>query len=185
MTMTIRKQTTKEFMQLSASDSLAKAQQQLGGRLGIIVDEEGKPVTMVALSDLQKLEAPGDTLLAQLFSRLPPGIVTAADVKLEDFVGGTEITALNAGARGAMVYDKTGLVGVLTTDAIDRYIAEEFEPVGRTRGLDSILGLAGDIVTKPIILYCITYNHRNELEYFDPDHPLDCVVKEPKPHAIR
>jgi len=185
MTIMIRELTTTEFIQLSTSDSLAKAQNQLGESLGIIVDDDAKPISVVTSSDLQKIEAPGSTLLAQLLFRLPPGIVTAVDVKLEDFVEGSEITALNAGARGAVVYDKTGIVGILTTDAIDRYITEEFEPVGRTRGFNSILGLAGDIVTKPIILYCANYNHRNELEYFDPDNPPDCVVNKPKPHAVR
>lgn len=181
----IRQRIQMNYVRLSATDKLEKAREALKGQFGVIVDDEQKPVTMVSPTDLERIDAPGNVPLHELFAQLPPGLVTAANANLDDFVNGLEITALDIGARGVMVYDETGLVGILASQTIDQYIAEEYKPVGQIRAIKSLVSLAGDIVTKPIIMYCTDYNHRNELEYFDPDNPPECQVSEPETHPVR
>ena len=186
MPVTLRTHISEKYIRLSAAEPLHKARARVAGKLGIVFDEEKRPVTVVSAADLEKIESPEHTSLADLLPKLPPGILLAADSTMENFVKSPGITALDAGARGAMVYDKDKLVGILPRERIDRYIAEEFAPTGQTMGLaGSSVNLAGPIFVGPIILYCTDYKHRNELEYFDPDDPPECQVKKPKPHPVR
>lgn len=188
MTVTVRQRMTADFVQLNPSSSLAEARMILDnhpGGLGVILDEESRPVTLVSVADLDHVDNSQELLIRDLYSKLPPGIVVAADALLEDFVNSPVITALDIGACGAMVFDNNQLVGILTNDVIDHFIVEEYKPIGMFRGLETLVGLAGDIVTKPLIFHCRQYNHRNELEYFDPDNPPDCKEKKPKRHLVR
>jgi len=183
---TIRDRMTTEFVQLSVNQSLTSAQvamQNKPGLLGIILDGENHPVTIVDLESLDgDKEKLSDQPLAVLLSKLPPGIVAPADMTLEAFVSDSAFIALDEGARGGIVTDQDKVIGLLTLDKIDNYLAQEFENSIRTKG-DS--GLAGSIVTGLVVIYCEDFNHRNELRYFSRHKLPDCQVKQPYTHPLR
>lgn len=183
---TIRDRMTTEFVQLSLNQSLTSAQvamQDKPGLLGIILDGENHPVTIVALESLDgEKEKHPDQPLAILVSKLPPGIVVPADMTLEAFVSDSAFTALDEGAHGAIVTDQDKVIGILTEDTIDNYLAQEFESSIRTKG-DS--DLAGSIVTGLVVIYCEEFDHRNELRYFSRHKLPNCQVKQPYTHPLR
>lgn len=78
--------------------------------------------------------------------------------------------------------EKDQLIGILTKEAIDRYLDEGV----LMRGFPSDNQLPGRIDME-FILYCDEFNHPNRLEptNYDPDNLPDCQVKYPRLHPIR
>jgi hypothetical protein len=183
---TVRDRMTTEFVQLSLNQSLTSAIAALKdkpGLLGIILDEENNPVTIAALASLdgEKEKLP-DQQLAILVSKLPPGIVVPTDMTLEAFVSSGAFTALDEGARGAIVTDQDKVIGILTEGAIDNYLFQEFESAIHTKGDD---GLAGSIVTGLVVIYCEDFDHRNELKFYSRHKLPNCQVAQPYTHPLR
>ncbi|HIP71207.1 MAG TPA: CBS domain-containing protein [Anaerolineae bacterium] len=179
---------TQQYIQLHLSDTLIAARTRLDenpGFVAIIFDDEKRPVTVVTTDDLVKIAAPDDRPLADIAGQLPPGVVTEAALSMEDFANSPEFATFSAGARGVIVFDEGQLAGVLTEATITRYLRDEFEPVGELRGIPADTRLAGRIVNNPIIMYCVEFNHRNELAYYNRRKPPPCQVKTPHPHPIR
>lgn len=183
---TVRDRMITEFVQLSLNQSLTSAIAALKdkpGLLGIILDEENHPVTITTFTGLdgEKEKLP-DQQLANLVSKLPPGIVVPADMTLEAFVSSAPFTALDGGAHGAIVTDQDKVVGILTEGSIDDYLSQEFESAIHTRGDD---GLAGSIVTGLVVIYCEDFGHRNELKYYSRHKLPNCQVLQPYTHPLK
>jgi hypothetical protein len=182
----VRDRMSTEFVRLSLNESLTGARAALkinSTLLGIILDIEGHPVTIVDFVglDVAKEELPDQTI-AILVSKLPPGIIIPAEMTLDAFVSSSEFTALDEGALGAIVTDQGKVVGILTEDAIDSYLSQEFESAIHTRGDE---GLAGSIVTGLVVIYCEDFSHRNELKFYSRHNLPNCQVMQPYTHPLR
>lgn len=180
---TVRDRMNTNFVQLSLNDSLPKARVALKERddlHGVILDE-GRPITIVTLGDLEggKIKSQA-RLLSDLRSKLPPGILTVPDRTLENFVNNHAFTALDAGAQGAIVVEQDRVIGILTIKAIDNYLAQEYESVVRTMSTDV---LAGSILTDLVVILCDEFGHRNEWTYYPRNFP-DCQVEQPFKHPL-
>jgi len=184
------------LVQFGPDTSLAEATAALGAKMkmwAIVMDEKERPVTLITAAELNKLAGPGDTPIGKFFSKLPPGVVVAAEARLNEFVQSREFTALDiGGAPGAIVFEKTPddmrFAGVLTGESIDSFLIDEFQPVGETKGLaePSLWSslLAGDEILEPVIVHCEDFNHRNELPDYLPKNSPTCADPHPYPHPI-
>lgn len=182
----VRQRMTQNFVLLDPGSTLAEANAILRvdlETLGVVLDDAARPVTLVNVDTLSQVDSDPTATLREAYSQLPPGLVLSAEANIADFVEAPAYAALNQGALGALVFEDNQLVGVLSVNTLDSYIVDEYEPRGESRG--SLVELAGDIITKPLIIYCKDYKHRNELEYFNPDDPPECQVKRPVPHLVR
>ena len=179
---------SQQYIQLRLSDTLAFARAKMAetpGFVAVILDDEEGPVTVVTTDDLVNIVAPADQRLADFAGQLPPGVITEADLALDEFANRPEFAAFSAGARGAVVFDEDRLAGVLTKTTITAYLRDEFEQVGELKWTSSDSQLPGRIGNKRIIMYCDALNHRNELDYYNRRKPPQCQVKTPYPHPIR
>lgn len=159
--------------------------------LAIVVIDQERPITIVTVDDLNKLQGDANQPLRTFFSQLPFGVLTIADATLEAFVNSPEFTAMDVGgARGAIVFNITSsdsleFAGILTGDVVDDYLVNEFQPTGKTMGFPSLWSprLAGDIIEEPVIKYCADYGHENQLTYVPRNYSPDCA-KSPPCHPI-
>jgi predicted transcriptional regulator len=182
---TVRDRIVTEFIQLDINEKVANAYAALKNRTDLVgvVSDEGRPITLVTHTDLEKQQANSpEQRLSDLKSKLPPGIVISPDMTLEAFVNSSEFTALDDGAHGAIVTDQDQVVGILSEDAIDDYLAQEYESVIRTKG-DTVL--AGSIVTGRVIIYCDEFGHRNEIKNYSRHKVPDCQVTQPYIHPLK
>ncbi len=180
---TVRDRMNTDFVQLSLNDSLVKARAALKGRddLHGVILGDGHPITIVTLNDLEggRIESRAQ-LLSDLKSKLPPGILTVPDRKLEDFVNNYAFVALDEGANGSIVVDQDKVIGILTKRAIDNYLAHEYESPVRVMGN---YGLSGSITTDLVVILCDEFGHRNEWTYYPRNFP-DCQVEQPFKHPL-
>ena len=180
--------TNQDFIILDLADSLGSTRTKLlknPGFWAIILEDKVRPVTLFTREDLDEIDAFDNQPLVEITGQLPPCVVVPNDVFLEDFVESDEYVVFSLGARGAIVYDETKLIGVLPEATIGRFLAGEFQALGGLKGFPSDTILPGNIVNNPIIMHCTEFNHRNELAYFNRHKPPQCQNKKPHPHPIR
>jgi predicted transcriptional regulator len=182
---TVRDRMTTDFIQLNINEKATDAYASLKNQsdlVGVILDE-GRPITVITHADLEEQQTVSPhKRLSDLKSKLPPGVVVIPDMTLETFVNSSEFTALDEGAHGAIVTNQDQVVGILREDAIDDYLAQEYENVIRTKG-DTVL--AGSIVTGRVVKYCDEFGHRNELKNYSRHKVPDCQVTEPYIHPLK
>jgi predicted transcriptional regulator len=180
---TVRDRMTTSFIKLDSDEKVVGAYAALQGQAGQVgvVLHEGQPVTVITHTDLEQQLGVPDQRLSDMLAKLPPGIIADPDTTLETFVNSSEFTALDEGARGAIVMDQGQVVGILSEKTIDGYLAQEYESLIRTKG-DT--GLDGSIVTPRVIKYCDEFGHRNELKYFSRHKIPDCQVRQPRVHPL-
>lgn len=180
----IKGQISSDFAALDTMMTVEEARAKLAGGYGVVRDENGRFTTILKSGDLTAFT--DERSLAELLGQLPPGIIVAAAETMDKFVQSPAFAAFAIGARGAVVYDEDEQpVGILTDEAITRYLEDEFETVGEIKGFPSDASLGGTITDKPLVMYCDQFRHRNELKYYNRHKPPDCQVKEPHPHPIR
>ena len=182
---TVSDRMTTEFVKLSLDESLVNAKKALKDKSNLsgVVLDEGHPVTILTLNDFnEELAESLDMPLSTITSKLPPGIMIEHDITMEDFVNDSAFTALDEGAHGAIVTDQGQVIGILTENAIDNYLAQEFENAIRTKG-DS--GSASLFLTGLVVVYCEEFGHRNELVYYSRHKPPNCKIEQPYIHPLK
>lgn len=179
----ITERVSHEFEELGENVTVGEARSKLVTGYGIVWDDNDHPVTLIIPNDLAGLNE--KLVLAEVAGQLPPVIIVTAIETMEAFVQSPAFTAFSIGARGAIVYENEQVIGILTDEAITRYLRDEFEPAGEIKGFPTDTTLPGNITDKPLIMYCDEFNHRNELAYYNRRKPPKCQVEEPYPHLIR
>jgi hypothetical protein len=151
--------------------------------LGVVFDS-GTPVTLVNREDLAV--QPAGQELRQILSVLPPGILVNPEIAVDAFLESGAITALDTGARGALVVDGDEFLGAFTEQSIDDALLKHSLLDTARRGFEALdSGLAGSINTPKVVLYCDEFRHRNELSYYNRLKPPMCQVEQPHPHPLR
>ena len=166
----IRDRMTKEFVRLSAEESLASAISQWGAcEVGVIL-HEWEPVIVVSATDLDHLVG-AEAFIASLLAQLPVGIFTRDDYELDGWADMPELAARELGASGVMVVDDKGqLVGVLTLEAIDDYL-EAFESQEAIHKGPRDFTLPTQEIDIRFVIYCEVCLYQNKLSDYDRHHP--------------
>jgi hypothetical protein len=85
--MKLKDRITREHVKLGLEMKLADARAALAAnseRLGVVFDDD-RPVTLVALADLEATGEPDERMLSEVVSQLPPGILAPGDTPLVEF----------------------------------------------------------------------------------------------------
>ncbi len=121
---------------LSPEEGLAKLQDNC---YGVIQDVQGRPIALVIPEDLQKAASERVPSLLQAKAIVPPTIVVGCAVKMQDFANSKAKRVLlrKPNARGAVVLNDEGVIGVLPVQAFRDYLRTEYQLLGGELGLSA------------------------------------------------
>lgn len=139
---TVEKYITKNIQFLSGDLSPAEGLAQLQNDCyGVIQDVQGRPIALVIPEDLQKVASEGVPSLLQAKASLPPTIVIGCAVEMQDFADSKAKRVLlrEADARGAVVLNDEGVIGVLPVQAFRDYLKTEYQLLGGELGLSAYI----------------------------------------------
>lgn len=137
---TINKYITTNFQFLSGNLNPAEGLAQLQDDCyGVIQDVQERPIALVIPEDLQKVASEGVPSLLQAKASLPPTIVVGCGVEMQDFADSKAKIVLlrEADARGAVVLNDEGVIGVLPVQAFRDYLRKEYNLFGGELGWGS------------------------------------------------
>lgn len=140
---TINKYITTNFQFLSDNLNPAEGLAQLQDDCyGVIQNVQKRPIALVIAEDLQKAASEGVPSLLQTKAILPTTIVVGCAVEMQDFADSKAKRVLlrEADARGAVVLNDEGVIGVLPVQAFRNYLKREYELLGGELGSGSSVG---------------------------------------------
>jgi hypothetical protein len=174
---------TKEYVLLTAGETVAAARARLGDGPGVLYDRDGHPATVLRAADLAA--EPPDAQLGDLLGHQPPLILVAV-YSLDALLEHPAFDAVRLGAS-ILVYDAVNpltIVGIIEPAALGGVLAH-YEPRPDVYEPPSGRHLTGPIHKRPLIIHCTPHNHRNELPYYNRLNPPLCQSADPEPHLIR
>jgi hypothetical protein len=205
----VRERTKENFDLVTGTLSPSEARKQLAiGNYGVVLDQDGAPVALVVAEDLEQAANKGMPSLLSSLAGLPATVIVGSEVEMQKLADSEALTLFDVGARGAVVLDDEGVVGILPVETIDEYLGSgEYKPAPETMGpsakaADTGLGgshqspsgrvtcaadvvLGGDVkldLGKPT---CVKCGYTNEIFFLDENNLPACQNPDLPSHTLK
>jgi hypothetical protein len=190
MRILIKERITRNFDILTGELTPSEAREQLAaGNYGIILDQDGVVVALIAAEDLEQAAGCGAPSLLSPLAGLPPTVLVGSEIEMQELADSEAMTLFDASARGAVVFDDEGrIVGILPVETVDEYLGGgEYMPSHETMGPSASVdaGLGGPHQTSLGKAICAECGFVNTLTYLDREHLPVCQNPGKPTHTLK
>jgi hypothetical protein len=155
---------------------------------GVILDAQGEACGLVTADDLAAVAQRDAPTLLHPAAGLHPVVVIGGAWDMHTLVESDVMPLFDLGARGAIVLDDAGIVGVLPVAVVDTYLGSgAYELPTTTMGPSAKGGdasLAGAFQTPRGKLVCAVCGYSNTVAFFDEEYPPLCQNTEVPEHRL-